>query len=73
HALGAAGALEAIATVLAIQEGFAPPTLGYLGPDPQCDLDYVPNQSRPMAIPAALSHSFAFGGLNVVLAFRGVG
>jgi nodulation protein E len=70
HTLGAGGALEAIATIIALQTGIAPPTLGWLGPDPQCDLDYVPHTARPLPIPAALSHSFAFGGLNVVLAFR---
>lgn len=69
HALGAGGALEAIATLAAIENAVAPPTLGYLGPDPRCDLDYVPNEARPMPIRHALSHSFAFGGLNTVLAF----
>lgn len=68
HALGAAGALEAVATVMAVREGMAPPTIGYLGPDPACDLDYVPNQARALSIDAALSNSFAFGGLNAVLA-----
>ncbi len=70
HALGAAAALEAIATVLAMEEQTAPPTIGYLGPDPDCDLDYVPNEARPAAISAALSNSFAFGGLNCSLAFK---
>ena len=70
HALGAAGALELVATVMALREGVAPPTIGYLGPDPACDLDYVPNEARAMAIEAALSNSFAFGGLNAVLAVK---
>jgi nodulation protein E len=70
HALGAAGALELVATILAMREGLVPPTIGYLGPDPACDLDCVPNEARPLAINAALSNSFAFGGLNAVLAIR---
>jgi nodulation protein E len=67
HALGAAGALEFVATVMAIRENVAPPTIGYLERDPDCDLDYVPNEARPMPISAAMSNSFAFGGLNAVL------
>jgi nodulation protein E len=67
HALGAAGALEMVATVMAVRDAIAPPTIGYLGPDPACDLDYVPNEARAMNIEAALSNSFAFGGLNAVL------
>lgn len=67
HALGAAGALEFVATVLAVRHGIVPPTIGYLGPDPLCDLDYVPNEARAMPMSAALSNSFAFGGLNAVL------
>lgn len=70
HALGAAGALEIVATLLAVRDSVAPPTIGYLGPDPACDLDYVPNQARAMPIEAALSNSFAFGGLNAVLAVK---
>jgi len=70
HALGAAGALELVATILAVREGIAPPTTGYLGPDPACDLDYVPNKARTMDIDVALSNSFAFGGLNAVLAVK---
>jgi nodulation protein E len=70
HTLGAAGAVEAVATILALCEGIAPPTVNYTQPDPECDLDYVPNQSRPAAMECALSNSFAFGGLNAVLAFR---
>ena len=70
HALGAAGALELVATIMTVQEGIAPPTMNYLGPDPACDLDYVPNEARALPIDAALSNSFAFGGLNAVLAVR---
>lgn len=70
HALGAAGALEAVATVLALHHGTLPPTANYNERDPECDLDYVPNKARAMQVAAALSNSFAFGGLNAVLAFR---
>ena len=70
HALGAAGALEFVATMMAIRDNVAPPTMNYLGPDPACDLDYVPNEARAVKIDAALSTSFAFGGLNAVLAAR---
>jgi nodulation protein E len=70
HALGAAGALEMVATVLAVRDNIAPPTLHYLGRDPDCDLDYVTNEARPMAINVALNNSFAFGGLNAVVAVR---
>lgn len=70
HALGAAGALELVAALLAIRDGIVPPTIGYLGPDPACDLDYVPNKARAQTVDAALSNSFAFGGLNAVLAVK---
>ena len=70
HALGAAGALELVATVMAVGDQVAPPTVNYLEPDPACDLDYVPNQARELKIRAALSNSFAFGGLNAVLAVK---
>ena len=70
HGLGAAGALEMLATVLAIQNNIAPPTINYLGPDPECDLNYVPNEARPMTIRTALNNSFAFGGLNAVVAVK---
>ncbi|HEX8986253.1 MAG TPA: beta-ketoacyl-[acyl-carrier-protein] synthase family protein, partial [Bryobacteraceae bacterium] len=70
HALGAAGSLEAVATVLSLANGILPPTANYEEPDPQCDLDVIPNQARPAAVEYALSNSFAFGGLNAVLAFR---
>jgi nodulation protein E len=72
HALGAASALEAVATVKAIQDGVVPPTANYLGPEPDCDLDHVPNTARKAKIRAALSNSLAFGGLNAVVAFRAV-
>src|SRR5271156_1615371 len=72
HALGAAGALEAIATVLALYHGILPPTANYNERDPECDLDYIPNKPRVQQVQAALSNSFAFGGLNAVLAFRAV-
>lgn len=70
HALGAAGALEFVAAVMAIRDGVVPPTMNYLGADADCDLDYVPNEARRMPVRAALSNSFAFGGLNAVLAAR---
>jgi nodulation protein E len=69
HALGAAGAIEAAATICAMHEGFVPPTVNYRTPDERCDLDVVPNESRGAKIRCALSNSFAFGGLNAVLAF----
>jgi nodulation protein E len=70
HALGASGGLEAVASLMAAREGIVPPTIGYLGPDPECDLDYVPNEARAMRFDVALSNSFAFGGLNAVLAMK---
>jgi nodulation protein E len=70
HALGAAGALEAVATVLALQNGVLPPTANFLEEDPECDLDVIPNQSREKTVEYAMSNSFAFGGLNAVLIFR---
>lgn len=70
HTMGAAGALEAVITVGALREGFVPPTLNFLGPDPNCPLDVCPNAARPADIRVALSNSFAFGGLNVALVLR---
>ncbi len=70
HALGAAGAIELAITLGALHHGIAPPTANFLEPDPACDLDYVPNVARAMPIRAALSNSFAFGGLNAVLAVK---
>lgn len=72
HLLGAAGGIEAIAALKALQEGVVPPTVNYDEPDPACDLDYCPNEARERRIDLALSNSFAFGGLNAVLAFRRV-
>jgi len=73
HALGAAGAVEAVATLLAFRSNFLPPTANFLERDPACDLDVVPNEARTAEIEGALSNSFAFGGLNAVLAFRRIG
>ena len=70
HCLNAAGALELIVTVLALREGRLPPTIGFREADPDCDIDCVPNRMRPAAIEVALSNSFAFGGLNAVLALK---
>src|SRR5688500_15722497 len=70
HLLGGAGGLEAGITVLAIRDQIAPPTINYETPDPDCDLDYVPNQSRPAKIEYALSNSFGFGGTNGSLIFK---
>ena len=73
HTLGAAGALELVAAIMAIRDGAVPPTMNYLGVDPECDLDYVPNEARRMSVRAILNNSFAFGGLNAVLAARQFG
>jgi nodulation protein E len=70
HALGAAGGLEAVACLMAARDGVVPPTINYLGPDPACDLDYVPNEARDLRIDVALSNSFAFGGLNAVIVVK---
>ncbi len=70
HALGAAGALEGAATALALHCGLLPPTANFTAPDPLCDIDVIPNRPRPAEVAAALSNSFAFGGLNAVVAFR---
>ena len=70
HALGGAGALELAAVVLGMRDGIAPPTANYQEPDPECDLDYIPNEAREMEINVAISNSFAFGGLNAVIALR---
>ncbi len=70
HLLGAAGGVEAIACVLAIERGVIPPTINLEHPDPRCDLDYVPNAARPARIDVAVSNSFGFGGHNAVLVFR---
>ncbi|MBB5877275.1 beta-ketoacyl-[acyl-carrier-protein] synthase family protein [Xanthomonas sp. 3498] len=73
HALGAAGALELVAAIGALREQVVPPTANFLDADPECDLDYVPNQARARHVQAVLSNSFAFGGLNAVIALRAVG
>jgi 3-oxoacyl-[acyl-carrier-protein] synthase II len=70
HLLGGAGGLEAGITVLALRDQIAPPTINYEVPDPECDLDYVPNHARHMKIDYALSNSFGFGGTNGCLIFK---
>jgi 3-oxoacyl-[acyl-carrier-protein] synthase II len=70
HLLGAAGGIEAIATTFAIHRGMLPPTINYEKPDPDCDLDYVPNHARQQEVEVALSNAFGFGGTNATLAFR---
>jgi 3-oxoacyl-[acyl-carrier-protein] synthase II len=70
HCLGAAGAVEAIFTVLALDRGVLPPTINYETPDPECDLDYIPNEAREQAIDVAVSNSFGFGGHNACVVFR---
>ena len=70
HALGAAGAIEAVASILSLRHGVLPPTANFTASDPECDLDVIPNAARTMEVEACLSNSFAFGGLNAVLAFR---
>ncbi|MGE5561662.1 MAG: beta-ketoacyl-ACP synthase II [Chloroflexota bacterium] len=70
HLLGASGAVELIATAMAIVDGIVPPTINYRTPDPDCDLDYVPNEARKMNVRAALSNSFGFGGHNACVALR---
>ena len=70
HLLGAAGGIEAIISVLAIQEGILPPTINYVTPDPECDLDYIPNEARKQEIHTALSNSLGFGGHNATIVFK---
>jgi 3-oxoacyl-[acyl-carrier-protein] synthase II len=70
HLLGAAGGVEAVYSVLAVDRGVLPPTINYEEPDPECDLDYVPNTARQASVRVALSNSFGFGGTNACLAFR---
>ena len=69
HAIGATGALEAIACILSLTEGILPPTIGFLSTDPECQLDVVPNRARRSSVSVSLSNAFAFGGLNAVLIF----
>jgi 3-oxoacyl-(acyl-carrier-protein) synthase len=70
HALGAAGALEGICSVLTLRDGILPPTINYTDPDPECPVDCVPNVARKASPEVVLSSSFGFGGHNAVLAFR---
>jgi 3-oxoacyl-[acyl-carrier-protein] synthase II len=70
HMMGATGALEALFCVLAVRDKVIPPTINYQTPDPECDLDYVPNQARHHPVKVAISNSFGFGGHNSVLVFR---
>jgi len=70
HLLGAAGGVEAVVTVLALHQSILPPTINYETPDPECDLDYVPNTARKAEVESALSNGFGFGGTNATLAFR---
>lgn len=72
HVMGASGAIELVVAVEALEQGVIPPTANYQEPDPDCDLDYVPNQARPKPLRAALSNSFAFGGMNAVLVVKRV-
>jgi 3-oxoacyl-(acyl-carrier-protein) synthase len=69
HLLGGAGAIESIASILAMRRGVIPPTINYVHPDPECDLDYVPNEARERDFRVAMSNSFGFGGHNAVLVF----
>ena len=70
HAMGASGAIEIAASILALRDGFLPPTINLTNPDPACDLDYVPEHPREARVPAFLSNSFGFGGMNAVVALR---
>jgi 3-oxoacyl-[acyl-carrier-protein] synthase II len=70
HLLGAAGGVEAVITVLALDRGILPPTINLENPDPECDLDYIPNTARKVQVEAAMSNSFGFGGTNACLVFR---
>jgi 3-oxoacyl-[acyl-carrier-protein] synthase II len=70
HLIGCAGAAEALVCIMSIRHGVIPPTINYEHPDPECDLDYVPNVARKAEVNTALSNSFGFGGHNSVLIFR---
>ena len=70
HALGAAGGMEAVFTMMAMDKGVVPPTINYQEPDPELDLDYVPNTARDAKIRYAMSNNFGFGGTNATLLFR---
>jgi 3-oxoacyl-[acyl-carrier-protein] synthase II len=70
HLLGAAGGVEAVVCLLAMRDGVVPPTINLENPDPECDLDYVPNQARQMEVNFVMSNSFGFGGTNACLLFK---
>jgi nodulation protein E len=70
HLIGATGAVELLACIMALRDGVIAPTIGYEEPDPECALDVVPNEAREARVEVALSNAFAFGGLNAVLALR---
>ena len=70
HLLGASGAIEAIITALSLKEGFLPPTINYKTPDPECDLNYVPNEGKYAEFNYALTNSFGFGGHNATLVLK---
>jgi 3-oxoacyl-[acyl-carrier-protein] synthase II len=70
HLLGAAGGVESVATVLTVHHGVIPPTINHDEPDPECDLDYVPNKARQAEVRVALTNSFGFGGTNATLVFK---
>jgi 3-oxoacyl-[acyl-carrier-protein] synthase II len=70
HAMGASGGLEAIACIMAIQDGIIPPTINYENPDPECDLNYVPNKAIKKNIKTALSNSFGLGGQNACIVLK---
>jgi 3-oxoacyl-[acyl-carrier-protein] synthase II len=72
HALGAAGGIEAVYSLLAMNNGAVPPTINYDEADPECDLDYVPNEARQAEVKVAMSNSFGFGGTNATLLFKKV-
>ena len=67
HTMGAAGAISALAAVQSMQKGLVPPTINYTTPDPECDLDYTPNEARPFGHQTSMINAFGFGGHNVVL------
>ena len=70
HLLGAAGGVEFIASTLAVKEDIVPPTINYQTPDPECDLDYVPNKARKVKVNVAISNAFGFGGHNACIAVK---
>ena len=70
HLLGAAGGVEAVASILALDRGILPPTINLENPDPECDLDYIPNKARNLRVDTVMTNSFGFGGTNACLVFR---